>query len=775
MHYDRLSLCGQWSLATAQHGKHTEYTCAAQVTEEVIPANVPGNLELDLFMAGRVDDLFFGTNPDHIRRVTERMHCYYFRNFTVGDITGVPMLRFEGLDCYADVYINGILIGKYDNMLVEHEVDISGALRKGENEIFVHIRPAVVEALKYDYNPLVNAGATAYEQLYVRKPPHMYGWDIMPRYISAGIWRPVEIRFVGDEGIFEYYLNVTAVSDDQSKAFAQIFYKIKTDIVGGETLTLRGICKDSLVEEEWPVIFPYGLYPLTIENPRLWWPRSYGDPDQYDWELIFKRDGQEIDRISFKRGLSHFRLDATEIIDEDMNGQFQFYVNGVKIYCKGTNWVAADPFHSRDKSRISQMLQCAIDCNCNMIRCWGGSVYEDDLFYDICDENGIMVWQDFVMACARYPQDAEFAMRMENEAVKVIKRLRGHSCIALWSGDNESDSRWHYWESLKLDPNRNKLTRQLLPDILLQHDPARPYLPSSPFVSNGVYRLGKFYKPEEHYYGWRVHYKEMETLKRRFKFVSEFGIMAAPALESIKRFIDTEHLWKDRGENDQWRMHATSAIPEYRTNREKSFRIGLHHLNIEMLFDKPANSLADFIRKGQIYQAEAMKYTVEFFRCKKWEKTGILWWNLIDGWPQFSDSVIDYYFDKKLAYYVMAQSQQDVCMMILDGKEKDHTLILCNETAEPARLDYRVWDVESKEALAVGSAYIEANANQILGFIPSGIEQRFLVIEWTGNHSGKNHFLDAKMEKINVETYINWLQKSGIYDAWIEKQSNWNK
>ncbi len=775
MEFKKISLCGDWFLATAQHGSHSQYACAAQIEEEIIPAKVPGNLELDLFAAGKVEDLFWGTNPDKIRRITERMHCYYFKRFVVEDISGAPILRFDGLDCYADVYLNGVLVGSFNNMLVEQECQIRQALLIGENEIFVHIYPAVIAALQYDYNPLVNAGATAYEQLYVRKPPHMYGWDIMPRYVSAGIWKSVEIRFMGNEGIVEYYLNTTAVEEDCNKAFAQIFYKLKTDIVGGETLTLRGQCGESIVEEEWPLIFPYGLYPFTIENPKLWWPRSYGEPNRYDWELIFKRNGQTVDSIQFKQGLCHYRLDATEIIDEQLNGEFQFYVNNVKIYCKGTNWVAADPFHSRDKSRIPQMLQCAIDCNCNMIRCWGGNVYEDDLFYELCDANGIMVWQDFGMACAKYPQDGEFAKRMEEEAIKVIKRLRGHSCIALWSGDNESDSRWFIWESLKIDPNSNKLTRQLLPEILRQQDPARPYLPSSPFVSPGVYRLGKLYKPEEHYYGWRVHYKEMATIERRFKFVSEFGIMAAPSPDSVKKFIPEEYLWENQGENDFWRMHSTSAIPEYRSNREKPFRIGLHHINIAMLFDEPAKSLADFARKGQIYQLEAMKYTAEYFRGKKWEKTGLLWWNLIDGWPQFSDAVIDYYFDKKLAYYGMAQSQQDVCFVVLDGRGDNHSLVLCNETAKAADVAYTVKDVDTDEILTSGSVHIDANSKLLVDMIPPTKEQRFLVIQWSGSHSGKNHFLDNNMDKINVDRYIKWLRKSGIYETWVEKQELWGE
>ncbi|MBQ5810822.1 MAG: hypothetical protein IIW23_04495, partial [Clostridia bacterium] len=399
---------------------------------------------------------------------------------------------------------------------------------------------------------------------------------------------------------------------------------------------------------------------------------------------------------------------------------------------------------------------------------------EDDLFYEICDREGIMIWQDFGMACAKHPQDPEFLARMREEAIKVVKRLRHHACITLWAGDNESDSRWLYWETLRVDPNKNKITRQVLPDVLFEEDPCRSYLPSSPYVSPMINKLGWKYKPEEHYYGWGTFYKDMGTLTRRFKFVSEFGIMSAPSPESIKKFISPEYLWNNRGENDEWALHSTSSIPEFRSGQEKAFRIGVHHKNIGMLFDEAANSLADFARKGQIYQMEGMKYTIEYYRARKWDKTGILWWNLMDGWPQFSDAVIDYYYDKKLAYYGMAVSQQDVCVMMMDEKDGKHQLVLCNETNKAQNISYVVKDIDTGEIVAKGNANVEANYKTFLPEISATDKVRFLVIEWSGDSQGKNHFLDAKREKINAEKYISWIRKSGVYNEWIAKQDNWD-
>lgn len=778
MNSQKLSLCGQWKLAVMPHKESIDCCSSKEIYDrniEILPATVPGNLELDLRAANKVDDLFFGTNPDKIRRYTERLHCYYFRDFEIDEIKANAVLCFEGLDCYADVFINGQKVGSFDNMLIKEYCNISHTLKTGKNEILVHIKPAVIEALKYDYTYTVNSGRTAYEQLYVRKPAHMYGWDILPRYVSAGIWRPVDIIFEAEEEIVDFYLNTTYVG--KNFATVEFNYTTKCDIYGDIKLKLEGRCKDSIIEEEIPIIFPIGRVNLKVENPVLWWPRGYGEPNQYEFKLSLIRDGIVIDSVEFLQGIRTVKLDYTETIEEDGSGDFQFYVNNTKIFIKGSNWVAADPFHSRDKQRIPDMIKLAEEINCNMLRCWGGSVYEDDLFYDLCDKAGILIWQDFCMACAKYPQDNDFAERIRTEAIQVVKRLRSHACIALWSGDNECDSRWKYWESVSLDPGKNILTREILPWVVTQYDPARTYLPSSPFVSPTVNSMplgkGWHFKPEEHFYIWRGYYKDSDRAKRRMKFVSEFGSMGAISPESLKKFISPEKLWPYDENNDEWILHSTSPVPEL---KENMFRLNVFFEQLLTMFKYEPDSLKDFAMKSQITQSEHLKYYIEMFRSRKWDKTGVLWWNLIDGWPQFSDAVADYYFDKKLSFYTVKSCQQDICLMLTDANEQGlHNLVLVNDTLKNVNIRYTLRDMDNNEIIASGSACAKENSNTIVQLLPSVAKTRFVLLEWEGDAKGKNHYLDIKedKEKMTLDQYLGWLNKSGLYEDWVEKTAKW--
>lgn len=775
-----LSLCGSWKLAVLPHKDRIECSCAKEIYDkaiEVIPATVPGNLELDLYHAHKVDDLFFGTNPDKIRRYTEKLHCWYFRNFNVSKIEGEPILCFEGLDCYADVFVNGIKVASYDNMLIKQTCSISDVLHCGENEILVHIKPAIIEALNYEYPFFVSAGLTAYEQIFVRKPAHMYGWDIMPRYLSAGIWRPVYISFEQEEQITEIYLNPTLLEEDVLTLDFQ--YVTKCDITGDIRLKLRGSCKDHVIEEEIPMVFPLGRKKFQVKNPYLWYPRGYGDPNQYEFELSLVRDGVVLDKIEFLQGLRTVKLDFTDTV-ENGEGEFVFVVNNTRVYAKGSNWVPADPFHSRDKERIPHMIRLAEECHCNMLRCWGGNVYEDDLFYELCDKAGIMVWQDFCFACAKYPQDTEFLERVRTEAIQVVKRLRAHACLALWSGDNECDLIWIDRDSIVYDPNTNALSRSLLAWVVKQYDPAKTYLSSSPYVNPTLAAMGNKWKerqmiaPEWHHYLWtNSFYKNHIRMKGNTKFVSEFGAMGAPSPESLKKYISPEKLWPFDENNDEWLMHSTQAVPEL---GENTFRIKLFFDQINNIFDENAKDLKDFAVKSQIVQGELLKYYIELFRARKWSKTGILWWNLIDGWPQFSDAVVDYYYDKKKAFYDIQASQQDICLMMTESDDGEcRELVVANDTLADAKIGYKVKDVDSGEVLAEGAAIAAKNSSTVLNRISVSEKTRFLLIEWQGNVSGKNHYLDIQenTEKISLERYMNWLIECGLYTEWVEKIQKW--
>lgn len=788
----KILLSGKWQMTYLKNREGKDYSCVADIVNnglKVIDATVPGNIELDLFNAGLCEDPLFGLNPDKVRRQTENLHSYYFREFDVENIDGIPYLTFEGIDCYADVFLNGEIIAQTDNMFIEHKINVKEFLKTGKNELFVHIKPACVEAGKYDYNPLLSPGNASYSFLYMRKATHSCGWDIMPRYISAGIWKDVILCFEPEEDfIEEFYLNTASVTAQIIKAgfdfgaapnsfggndaALELFFKFRGDLDNKYSLTLHGECDGNVIHYETPLIFTATRRDFKIESPKLWWPCGQGEPNMYDFSLILYKNGEEVDRREFRQGIRTSELVFHVAKDENDKNKFDVLVNGRKIYCKGTNWVPADVFHSRDREQIRKKLPLASELECNMLRCWGGNVYEDDIFYDYCDEHGIMIWQDFAFACTKYPTDDVFCNRIRQEVTSVIKRLRHHACITLWAGDNENDLRYWDWEARSVDPNNvfnNRISREVLPSVLAVEDPYRPYLPSSPYLSPEIIANPNAVRPETHV--WTTNYFKSPTYKDcQSNFISEVGYFGSPSPESIKQFISEENLWPCT-DNEEWDLHSTSPVPELRVT--KPFRIPAHIKEIGYMFEEGPQSLADFAIKSQITHAEALKFLIERFRSQKWEKTGMLWWNLCDGWPQFSDAVVDYFYRKKLAFHYIKNSQKNVCIMLCEPEDGKQEIMLVNDTAVDVNISYKIYDVDSNEVLSQGNATVTANQNASIGNIDyiSGT-QKFYVIEWSGDASGKNHYL-AGEPMFDKDKYIAWMEKSGLFAEWIEEISKW--
>ena len=482
----------------------------------------------------------------------------------------------------------------------------------------------------------------------------------------------------------------------------------------------------------------------------LWWPRGYGNPNLYQVTTELLQNEKVLASREDSVGIRKLELIRTETTSIEKPGQFLFKVNGVPILVKGSNWVPVDAFHSRDAARYEQILALVADLECNMLRCWGGNVYEDHAFFDICDRKGIMVWQDFAMACAIYPQTPEFLEVMRQEAISVVRKLRNHPSLALWSGDNEVDM---FYQISGLDPAHNKITREVLPQVIAQCDPYRPYLPSSPYMSPEVIATGNLkLMPEEHLWGPRDYFKSRFYTEHTAHFVSEAGYDGCPGLSSLKRFLDDKHLWPWQN-NPWWALHSTDmTFDPYENhvlaNEEKE------------LFGVTPDKLEDFILSTQITEAEATKFFVEMTRLNKWRSTGLIWWNVMDGWPQLNDSVVDYYFNKKLAYYYIRRVQQPVCVMVDEPKEWHCRVVVGNDSREDAAGHYRVWDADSGETLLEGDYQTKANENLELGTIPvfhSG--KRLFLIEWTAN--GKkyaNHYLQG-FPPFSLEQYKSWLAK----------------
>jgi beta-mannosidase len=752
-----IGLDGNWRLFYFPQGKyqisHPDQLKTKELTS--IEASVPGEAALDLSRKGELPaDLFFADNITKLKPY-ELYEWWYQRDFpTPPGATGRRLeLRFHGVDCLATYWLNGKELGESSDALVEQHFDVTGRLNStGPNQLTVRLRSPIIEAANKQYDPAytITAGRTNQEAIWIRRPAHSYGWDIMPRAVSAGLWRPVELIVHAKHEITDMYFTTLAVQP--GRATLAVSYELATDLALLPQLRLRvqGRCGESTFIYNHKVEFTAGRFEVEVPNPQLWWPRGYGDPNLYNVTTQLLQNEKVIASREDTVGVRKLELIRTETTSLEKPGQFLFKVNGVPILVKGSNWVPADAFHSRDASRYEKILALFIDLGCNFLRSWGGNVYEDHAFFDICDRNGIMVWQDFSMACAIYPQTPEFLEVMRQEAISVVRKLRNHPSLALWSGDNEVDE---FYYGAGLDPAHNRITREILPQVVFQDDPYRPYLPSSPYMSPEVIATGNLkLMPEDHLWGPRDYFKSPFYTEHTAHFVSEIGYHGCPSLSSIKRFIDAEHLWPWQ-DNTQWTLHSTDMAGD-------PYRINLMANQVKELFGVVPDAPQDFILASQVSQAEAKKFFIEMTRLRKWRSTGLIWWNVMDGWPQFSDAIVDYYFNKKLAYYYIRRVQEPVCVMVDEPQDWHCRVVVGNDSREDAAGHYRVWDSDSGETLLDGDYAVKANENVEIGQIPvfhSG--KRLFLIEWTAN--GKkhtNHYLQG-LPPFSLEQYKSWLVK----------------
>ena len=399
-----------------------------------------------------------------------------------------------------------------------------------------------------------------------------------------------------------------------------------------------------------------------------------------------------------------------------------------------------------------------------MVRCWGGNVYESEEFFDFCDEHGIMVWQDFAMGCAVYPDEEQFAKKLEEEAVYQIKRLRNRASLALWAGDNECDLSLE-WAGIIQNPNHNSLTRRVLKRLVEMHDYGRPYLPSSPFVSNAAFHKEGL-MPEDHLWGPRDYFKGPYYKDTFVHFASETGYHGFPSPKSLEKFLEhPEQIFKADGvATDEYLVHAAGM--ELDKNAPYAYRIKLAYDQVVTLFGKAEDEFGEFLRQSQISQAEAKKYFIEKFRIGKWKRTGIIWWNLLDGWPQVSDAIVDYYYTKKLAFHYIKRSQEPVCLMFDEPEDGKIRLVGVNDLPVDKNISYAVkkyMGTTNDVVVLSGDVSLEADTAASIDLITiSENDKEFYHIEWTmDGKTYKNHYFTNIID-IDYQAYMQALKKYGM-------------
>lgn len=731
-----------------------------------VPAKVPGNFELDLFAAGLEPDPYFSQNPFRYQKYEDR-HLFYCQEFESPiEEDEDTFFLFEGIDTVADIFLNGSRIGRTENMLIEHELPAKG-LKKGKNELLVHIFPSVIEARKTELKPLSFAMRYNYDSLALRKAPSMYGWDIMPRFVSGGIWKPVKLLRKPRERIEQLAFYTTWIAPGKDRAGVNLFFGITSpeDSIRELTLSVHGVCGDSEFDSCQKLWHTYGLLRIEVNAPRLWYPKNAGAPDLYEIEVTLTRNGQLCDKKDLKFGIRTVELDRTSVTDETGKGEFCFRINGKKVFWLGSNWVPLDAFPSRNKELLPSALALLDEIGCNGVRCWGGNAYENDEFYDFCDEHGILVWQDFAMGCAVNPQTDEFAEKLRIEAEAVIKRLRNHASLVLWAGDNECDSAFLGWNGYRMDPNRNRLTREILPEAVRNNDFSRPYLPSSPYIDEEAFRTGRP-TSEEHLWGPRDYFKGDFYSSSVCHFASETGYHGCPSPSSLKKMLAPDKVWPiDTPEghaNYDWICHA--AQPEPTMDGPYAYRIRLMMDQVRTLFGELPETLDRFAKASQISQAEAFKYFIERFRMTKWRRTGIIWWNVIDGWPQISDAVVDWYRCKKLAYHYIRRSQDPLCLMLGEPENGKQTVYAVSDGCPDQTFRYTVTDLTGDRILLSGTGAFLTDQSHPVGSVEALEDYHFLLLEWEteNGRKGSNHFV-TRTRDISLSRYLLDLQKAG-YD-----------
>ncbi len=648
-----INLDGKWYLK--QQGK-----------KDIIVATVPGTVHSDLLAAGAIPDPYYRDNEDSLKWIASAEWIYSRTFGLTGDFLKNKhiLLHCEGLDALAVIKINSHIVARTENMFRTYEFDVKRFLKSGENKIEVRFLSTAdyIQKREVEHHiPLRKAPRQESGGNWVRKEQCNYGWDWGPCLVTCGIWRPIQL--VGYDSV---RLNDIYITQKHSKKGV---VKLRVDITAETTrdfpvTTIVTISqnKQKIVENKVVMKAGKARMSLGIKNPQLWWPNGLGNQPLY--AVIVKlvdTHNDVVDTVTKRIGLRTVHLERKR---DKWGESFRFKVNGVPFFAKGADWIPADTFAPRISSDdYADLLKSAADANMNMLRVWGGGIYEPDIFYDLCDELGLCVWQDFMFACATYPTfKQDFMDNVRAEAEDNIRRLRHHPCLALWCGNNEMEQGWvgDEWNETQMSwKDYSALFDELLPSVVKRLDPGRDYWPCSPHSPYGNRK--DFNNPhcgDAHL--WDIwHGKQPFEWYRTamHRFVSEFGFQSFPHPTTIESFTDPG----DR--------NITSYIMEF----HQRSGIGNTTILTYMLdwYRLPKN-FEMLLWLSQILQGMAMKYAVEHWRRHVPRTMGALYWQLNDCWPVVSWSSIDYFHRWKALHYMAKQFFTPVLVSAVEDITKQY-------------------------------------------------------------------------------------------------------
>ncbi|ROH95121.1 glycoside hydrolase family 2 protein [Chryseobacterium cucumeris] len=633
-----------------------------------LPAKVPGTVHLDLMDNKIIPDPFKDENEKKVQWI-ENEDWDYQATFTVSsqELKNDNIdLVFNGLDTFSEIYLNGKLLKKTDNMFRKWEIPVKPYLKTGKNTVQIKFKSAV------------NTGKELAKKIpftlpesprsFVRKAQYQFGWDWGPRLVTAGIWKDVQLEFWNNAKI----ITVKDIQKSTSGASTDLHFDIEiyAENAGDYTLDLNKTHrKVSLKKGINTVSVPY-----ETGGMKLWQPNGRGEAHLYDFEVKLAKDQKNIDAKNLRIGLRTVEL----VQEKDEKGKsFYFKVNGQPLYIKGTNWIPGDSFSPRmTKEKYQKLIKDTKDAHMNMIRIWGGGIYEDDEFYKACDENGILVWQDFMFAGSFYPSDEAFLNNVKEEVKDQVNRLQNHPSIALWCGNNEIDEaivNWGYQKQFKYSKNDSlqvwkdykKLFHEVIPNALAENlkSDKNIYWPSSPSIGWG--HKESLTQGDSHYWGVWWGEQPFEIYNEKVgRFMSEYGFQGTPSLETTKSMFS--------GTPDLSLQNPTIKV------HEKHAR-GWNIINEYLKRDyKIPTDFTQYNYVSQLLQARGMQIAIEAHRRAKPYNMGTLYWQLNDCWPVVSWSSIDYLGNWKAFHYQAKRSFEPVLVSIAET-EKSYDVYLISD------------------------------------------------------------------------------------------------
>lgn len=619
-------------------------------------AQVPGSVQRDLIRHGVLPDPFYGTNESKIQWVEDE-DWDFKKTFTVTAAQLAyddALICFEGLDTHADVFLNGARILRSENMFTGHQLSVKELLRSGENELYIRFFSPIEKmmparfTLGYDY-PAGNDHREEKLSIYNRKAPYHFGWDWGIRIVQMGIWKPVSMLFYNEARIADYYVKQQSVTDKQATIENQIMVSSVSDKPLKAILAVEYSIGGKRSTQKKQVVITRGknIFSLQIDimDPKLWMPIHWGEQHLYDFTAKITVGNKLIAKKTVRTGLRTIR----HITKEDAHGSsFYFEVNGIPLFAKGSNYIPGEILTSQQDSAYYVKIFDHIEgANMNMVRVWGGGIYENEAFYREADERGILVWQDFIFGCTPYPSDGAFLTNVTSEAIYNIKRLRNHASLAYWCGNNEVLEGLHYWGWDKQYPKAvmdawfqgyDKTFRELLPALVNEYDGTRDYTHGSPDLANWG-RPDLFNRGDVH--DWGLWYGELpfEAMADRLpRFASEFGFQSFPEMKTIRTFAEA----------DQWSLDSEVM----KVHQKASTGNSLIKKYMDMYYHPPKN-FSDFVYVGLVMQGNGMEESVEAMRRGRPYCMGALYWQINDSWPVVSWSSIDYYDNWKAQHYRM--------------------------------------------------------------------------------------------------------------------------